>query len=44
MAAVVLSGLFAGALGVPGLRLVVGLLQRGVFLLIIAWMVKIAVR
>lgn len=44
MAAVVLSAFFGGAIGVPGLRLVVGLLQRGVFALIIAWMLKVAVR
>jgi len=44
IAAVVLSMFIGGAIGVPGLRLVVGLLQRGVFTLIIAWMVKLAVR
>lgn len=44
MTAVVLSGFFGGAIGAPGLRLVVGLLQRGVFALIIAWMLKVAFR
>lgn len=44
MAAVVLSLFFGGAIGVPGLRLVVGLLQRGVFTLIIVWMLKLAVQ
>ena len=40
----VLSLFFGGAIGVPGLRLVFGLLQRGVFTLIIAWMLKLAVQ
>lgn len=35
MGAVVLSLFFGGAIGVPGLRLVVGLLQRAVFTLVI---------
>ena len=43
MAAVVLIAFCGGAIGVPGLRLVVGLLQRGIFALIIAWMLKVAV-
>ena len=44
MAAVVLSLFFGGAIGVPGLRPVVGLLQRGVFTLFVAWMLKRAIR
>lgn len=43
-AALVLSAFVGGGIGVPGLRRVVGLLQRGVFALIIVWMLKVAVQ
>jgi hypothetical protein len=42
-AAAVLCLFLGSATGVPGLRLVVGLLQRGVFTLVILWMLKVAV-
>jgi hypothetical protein len=40
-AALTLSLFCGGAIGVPGLRLVVGLLQRAVFTLIVVWMLTV---
>jgi Protein of unknown function (DUF998) len=44
MLVVALGLFFGGAIGMPRLQLVVGLLQRGVFTLIVVWMVRLAIR